>query len=59
MNWQEQLLAMEREVTGEEPVTIKSRGHVARLWAEETLRFALTLANIVLFTALVIAAFGQ
>ena len=56
--WPDRLMAMERAVTGEEPVAIKSRGHVARLWAEEAVRFALTLANIALFLALSVMAFG-
>lgn len=58
VSWPDRLMAMEREATGEEPVTAKSRGHVARLWAEEMVRFALTLANIALFLALSIMAFG-
>lgn len=52
-NWPDRLVAMERAVTGDD-----ERKSSARLWAEETVRFALTLANIALFTALVIAACG-
>lgn len=58
VSWPDRLIEMEREVTGAEPVTIKSRGHAARLWAEEIVRFALTLANIALFLALSVMAFG-